>query len=201
MKRIIRFHLPIFAIAALGWLAPAVLSAQQALTWDQVKEKFEAANPALKADALGVDEMKAAEITAFLRPNPAASFTMDQLYPFGAHYDPNVSGTRNRPLSNALTTGSISYLWEREHKRELRLQSAKEGTQIAGSEHEDLERNLLFNLRSAFVADAPGQSGSGTGQGRPGLLRQHHQDQPRPLPRRRHCSDRSGPHRTAARPI
>ena len=95
--------------------------------------------------------MKAAEVTAFLRPNPTASFTMDQLYPFGAHYDPNVPGTRNRPFSDALTTGSISYLWERDHKRDLRLESAKEGTQIARSEHLDLERNLLFNLRSAFV--------------------------------------------------
>jgi len=121
------------------------------LTWDQVKAKFEAANPALRADALGVDEMKAAEITAFLRPNPTASFTMDQLYPFGKHYDPNVPGIRNRPLSNALTTGSVSYLYERDHKRQLRLESAKEGTLIAQSEHINLERNLLFNLRAAFV--------------------------------------------------
>jgi cobalt-zinc-cadmium efflux system outer membrane protein len=151
--------------AALLILVPVLGFAQQAgqdgqaglaqpspaLTWDQVKAKFEAANPVLRADALGVEEMKAAEITAFLRPNPTASFTMDQLYPFGSHYDPNISATRNRPLSNALTTGSISYLYEREHKRQLRLQSAKEGTQIAQSEHINLERNLLFNLRAAFV--------------------------------------------------
>jgi len=116
-----------------------------------VKARFEAANPALRADALGVEEMKAAEITAFLRPNPTASITMDQLYPFGSHYDPNIFRTRYRPLTNALTTGSLSYLYEREHKRNLRLQSAKEGTQIAGSQHEDLERNLLFNLRAAFI--------------------------------------------------
>jgi cobalt-zinc-cadmium efflux system outer membrane protein len=141
------------AIAMLFLLNPVLSSAQQspALSWEQAKAKFEAANPALRADALGVDEMKAAETTAFLRPNPTASFTMDQLYPFGAHYDPNVPGVRNRPLSNALTTGSVSYLWERDHKRNLRLESAKEGTQIAQSEHVDLERNLLFNLRSAFV--------------------------------------------------
>ncbi len=152
MKRIFPF-LPISVAAVLLLLAPGLSSAQQslALTWDQVKAKFEAANPALRADALGVDEMKAAEITAFLRPNPTASFTMDQLYPFGAHYDPNVPGVRNRPLSNALTTGSVSYLYEREHKRDLRLESAKEGTQIAGLQHQDLERNLLFNLRAAFV--------------------------------------------------
>jgi cobalt-zinc-cadmium efflux system outer membrane protein len=138
-------------VAALLILAPALASAQQGLTWEQVKAKFEAANPALKADALGVDEMKAAEITAFLRPNPQLSFTMDQLYPFGSHYDPNVPGTYYRPLSNALTTGSVSYLYEREHKRDLRLQSAKEGTGIAQSEHINLERNLIFNLRAAFV--------------------------------------------------
>jgi len=150
MKRILQ-SLFVPAAASLFVLAPALLAAQQSLTWEQVKAKFEAANPALRADALGVDERKAAEITAFLRPNPTASFTMDQLYPYGSHYDPNVAGVRNRPLSNALTTGSVSYLYERGHKRDLRQQSAKEGTQIAQSEHIDLERNLLFNLRSSFV--------------------------------------------------
>jgi cobalt-zinc-cadmium efflux system outer membrane protein len=138
-------------MAALLLASGLSAAAQENLTWSQAKAKFEAANPALRADALGVDEMKAAEITAFLRPNPSASFTMDQLYPFGAHYDPNLPGSRYRPFSNALTTGSISYLYEREHKRDLRLQSAKQGTQIAQSEHIDLERNLLFNLRSSFV--------------------------------------------------
>ena len=163
MKRIFPF-LPIFAVAALLFFAPSLAFSQPshsqqaapaqpglALSWEQVKARFEAANPALRANALGVDEMKAAEITAFLRPNPTVAFSMDQLYPFGAHYDPNVHGTDNRPLSDALTTGSVSHLYEREHNRQLRLESAKEGTQIAGSQHEDLERNLLFNLRSAFV--------------------------------------------------
>jgi hypothetical protein len=37
-------------------------------------------------------------------------------------------------------------------ERELRLQSAQEGTQIAASQHADLDRNLLFSLRSQFVA-------------------------------------------------
>jgi len=124
---------------------------QQALTWDQLKARFEASNPALKADALGVDELKAQEITAYLRPNPTATLLLDQTYPFGSHYDPNVPGSYYRPLSDGLTTGNVSYLHERDHKRELRLESAKEGTQIGQSLHQDLERNLLFNLRSAFV--------------------------------------------------
>jgi len=47
-------------------LAPAMTHAQtgtQALTWEQVKAKFETVNPALRADQMGVDELKAAEIT------------------------------------------------------------------------------------------------------------------------------------------
>lgn len=121
------------------------------LTWGEVKSKFIAVNPVLKSDQANVDEMKAEEITAYLRPNPQLSMTLDQTYPFGPHYDPNGPGTYYRPLSDALTTGSISYLHERDHKRELRLQSAQEGMQISVSQHEDLTRNMLFTLRSAFV--------------------------------------------------
>jgi cobalt-zinc-cadmium efflux system outer membrane protein len=120
-----------------------------ALTWEQVKAKFEAANPALKADALGVDEMKAAEITAFLRPNPGIGLSSDGLQ-IAPHTLPG-QGTHWLPLTGDQLVPSINYLHERDHKRELRLQSAKEGTQIAGSQHEDLERNLLYDLRSQFI--------------------------------------------------
>ena len=51
----------------------------------------------------------------------------------------------------ALPSGTITYLHEREHKRELRRDSAKEATGIAVSQQSDLERNLLFTLRTAFV--------------------------------------------------
>jgi cobalt-zinc-cadmium efflux system outer membrane protein len=45
----------------------------------------------------------------------------------------------------------VSYLHERAHKRELRTESAKKATAIGVSQQQDLERNLLFNLRGAFV--------------------------------------------------
>jgi outer membrane protein, heavy metal efflux system len=116
----------------------------QPLTWDQVKAKFEAANPVLKSDALNVDELKAEEVTAYLRPNPQFTLGADgtQIAPHEGIWRPT-SGTQVQP--------NFSYLHERDHKRELRLQSAKEGTQIGGSLHEDLERNMVFSLRSAFV--------------------------------------------------
>jgi len=123
--------------------APAP-SAQSGFTWDQIKSKFEAANPSLKADALNVDEMKAQEITAYLRPNPQFTLSADgtQIAPYQGVWKPT-TGTQVSP--------NFSYLHERDHKRELRLESAKEGTQIATSQHQDLDRNLLFNLRSAFI--------------------------------------------------
>jgi cobalt-zinc-cadmium efflux system outer membrane protein len=132
--------------------AQAAASNPNGLSWDDIKAKFEAQNPNLKADALNVDEMRAQEITAHLRPNPTASILLDQTYPFAKHYDPNTGHDVYRPFGDALTTGNISYLHEREGKRELRTESAKEGTAIAASQHADLERNLLFNLRSQFVA-------------------------------------------------
>jgi cobalt-zinc-cadmium efflux system outer membrane protein len=125
-------------------LTPAFAPAQQALTWDQVKAKFEAVSPVLKADAANVDEMKAEEITAFLRPNPQFSLLADgtQIVPHDGAFTP-FRGTYEEP--------SFSYLHERDHKRELRLKSAQEGTGITQSQHIDLERNLIFGLRSAFV--------------------------------------------------
>ncbi len=101
--------------------------AQQGLTWDQVKAKFEAVNPALVPTALNVDEMHAEEITANLSAQPAA-LTVSQ---DGTQIVPN-SGIW-QPLKGTYVVPTLSYLHERDHKRELRLESAKEGTRIAAS--------------------------------------------------------------------
>jgi outer membrane protein, heavy metal efflux system len=124
-------------------ITPAVF-AQQPLDWDQVKARFIASNPALKADADNVDEMKAEEITAYLRPNPQLTMLADgtQITPHNGAWQPT-KGTYEQP--------NFSYLHERDHKRELRLESAQEGTRITQSQHEDLQRNMIFALRTAFV--------------------------------------------------
>lgn len=130
--------------AALFTFCTGHTLAQQALTWEQVKAKFETANPAMKADQIGVDELRAAEVTAYLRPNPTFTLGADgtQIAPHEGIWRPT-SGTQVQP--------NISYLHERDGKRELRLKSAREGTGIGESQHADLERNMLFSLRSAFV--------------------------------------------------
>jgi cobalt-zinc-cadmium efflux system outer membrane protein len=118
--------------------------AQKALTWQEVRGKFETTNPTLRAGRIGIEESRSQEITAYLRPNPTLNLIADQIDPF-------TSGPPHGPFAYFLTVGSGSYLLERRHKRELRLESAQAATKIAISNQADLDRTLLFNLRMAFV--------------------------------------------------
>lgn len=115
----------------------------RALTWQETQAEFKIRNPTLLAGQASVDESRADEITAHLRPNPSLTFTADSLAILT--YNPF------RPFANLIPSGSVDYLHEREHKRELRLASAQQATGIAVSTQADLERNLMYNLRDAFV--------------------------------------------------
>jgi len=141
MKRLsgrLSFGLFLAAVSASsGW-------AQKALTWQEVRDKFEQANPSLRAGQIGVDESRAQEITAFLRPNPNLAVTVD-----GIQITPSQGVWR--PLAGATESPNVSYLHERRHKRELRLESAQDATKIAVSGQSDLERTLVFELRNAFT--------------------------------------------------
>ena len=132
------------AMVLAAGLIPVVAFAQTPLTWQQIVEKFETTNPTMKANQLNIDESRAAEITAYLRPNPDFSQSADgfQVHSNSGEY---------RPFSGVVTTPGISYLHEREHKRELRRDQAKESTAIAETTYLDQARGLLFNLQTAFV--------------------------------------------------
>jgi len=131
------------AILMLGSVTTPAL-AQNALTWQQIEDKFEAANPTLKAAKDNIDESRAEEVTAYLRPNPDFTISADgtQIAPYQGAW---------RPFSGTFFSPAVSYLHERRHKRELRLESARETTAVTQSTYFDQERNLLFTLRSAFV--------------------------------------------------
>jgi len=126
----------------LGWGVKA--GAQQALTWEQVRNRFENNNPTLQAGQFSISESKAQEITAYLRPNPNFTATADQIDPFPG-------GPPHGPFAYFLPVASVNYLHERQRKRELRLESAQKATAIATSDQADLERTLIFTLRGAFV--------------------------------------------------
>ena len=141
MRRIHLRCLTLYLLLCLGRRA----SAQEPWTWENVRARFEQSNPTLQADKLSVDESKAEEITAYLRPNPQLTLSAD-----GTQIAPHKDVWR--PFAGTFESPSVSYLHERRHKRELRLESAKKATLIAESSHADLERILLFNLRGAFVS-------------------------------------------------
>jgi outer membrane protein, heavy metal efflux system len=127
-----------------GCVAKVAL-AQKTMTWQEVREEFERSNPTLRAAQIGIDESRAEEVTAFLRPNPDLTLDIDQIDFFSNN--PN----HYRPFAFAEPFVSVSYLHERRRKRELRLESAQKATIVAQSQLADQERTLVFNLRNAFV--------------------------------------------------
>ena len=136
-----RFRRGVFLLAFVVTMVAGRAEAQNSLTWDEVRAKFEANNPMLRAGQIGIDESKAAEVTAYLRPNPQLSVNVDQI------------GNTSQGSAFSATTllAAVNYLHERQHKRELRLESAQKATGIAVSGQADLERSLLYMVRSGFV--------------------------------------------------
>jgi outer membrane protein, heavy metal efflux system len=140
----------LIVLAACSGAAAAQLPAQvppstpQVWSWNTVKDKFELNNPTLLAGQLNIDELKAEEITANLRPNPQFTLTADgtQIVPYHGVWE---------PFAGTFVSPAVSQLFERRHKRGLRYEVAKEGSDIGVAQQSDLERTLLFNLRSAFV--------------------------------------------------
>lgn len=133
-----------FFILAFSMCISAAAQTQAPLTWHQVRRQFEQNNPQLQAGDLSISESRAEEITAYLRPNPQLDLSTDgtQLVPYKQVW---------QPFRGTVDVATLSYLHERNHKRELRRQSAQQGTAIAVSSQADLMRTLLFSLRSAFV--------------------------------------------------
>jgi cobalt-zinc-cadmium efflux system outer membrane protein len=127
---------PLFLICLAG-----AGTAGEPLTWQQVRTRFIAVNPTLLAGRLGIEESKAQEITAYLRPNPFFTASTDYIHPTRSH----------GALDDAQPSVSVSYLIERANKRGLRLETAQKGTAVASSQLVDQERTLLFALRSAFI--------------------------------------------------
>lgn len=134
LRRTLVYFLPLLALPAF---------AQKPLSWEEVRERFRSNNPSLLAGETFVDENRANEVTAGLRPNPQLAFTVDQWKLF--------SGDPYRPLGAAQSIAQVSQLIERRNKRGLRVESAKLATSISGTDLADLERQLLFALRDAFV--------------------------------------------------
>ena len=147
-----------FEHSSRGWglccclLACTTAGAQpRNFSWEEVRDKFKQNNPTLRAAQIGIDESRAQEITAFLKPNPNLTGGLDQINFFSTQTPPSGGSPAYSPFAYAFPSGSLTYLYERRHKRDLRLESAQKGTAVAISQYADQERGLLFTLRAAFV--------------------------------------------------
>jgi cobalt-zinc-cadmium efflux system outer membrane protein len=144
MKKHLWKYFAVLAMLPCCALAQTPAPAPTLLTWEQVRQRFEQNNPTLRAGQIGIDESKAQEITAFLRPNPNFTLSTDgtQIARYKGVWQP-FTGTQFASI--------FSYLHERQRKRELRLESQQKATGIAVSGQADLDRTLVFALRMAFV--------------------------------------------------
>jgi cobalt-zinc-cadmium efflux system outer membrane protein len=134
----------VLSLTSAAAFAQNTQSQPNALTWQQVQQRFEFGNPSLLAGQIGIEESRAQEITADLRPNPTLGLTADQINPFPG-------GPPHSDLGFLLSVATVNYLHERRHKRELRLESAQDATKISIAGQADLQRTLLFTVRQAFI--------------------------------------------------
>ena len=140
----------ILASAVALFLLPGGTAAGQNTTLislDQAIDLALAHNHSLKANRTLILQNQAQEITANLRPNPTLGVDT-QFIPFFSPQD--FSGT-NLDQTQQFDIG-IGYLFERGHKRQHRLQAARDQTAVTRAQVTDAERTLAFNVGQQFVS-------------------------------------------------
>ena len=141
-----------------GQGAPAAAPAQPAnpapapavsITLEQAINLAFTHSPTLRAAETAIQQAQAEEITANLRPNPVISGDSLFLPIFGNPPGSNSSSTLDELSEFDL---GASYLIERGHKRQHRLQAARDVTTQTRSQVLDTRRTLAFNVAQQFIA-------------------------------------------------
>jgi cobalt-zinc-cadmium efflux system outer membrane protein len=139
-KAILLFALGVQTVAAQQSPPSVRIDLEQAI------QMAVAHNHSLKAARTQIQQSEAEEITAALRPNPV--FTYDDLYvPI---FNPGQFSANYLDSTTEFDLG-ISYMIERGHKRQARIQAAKDQTSVTRSQVSDTERGLTFNVAQQFV--------------------------------------------------
>src|ERR1700721_1568568 len=143
-------YLRIFALAAI-FLLPLVgaVTAQNTtlISLDQAIDLALAHNHSLRATRTLLLQNLAQEITANLRPNPTLGAD-SQFVPF---FSPQDFSGSNLNETQQFDIG-IGYLFERGHKRQRRLQAARDQTAVTRAQVSDAERTLSFNVGQQCVS-------------------------------------------------
>src|SRR5579863_4195699 len=140
----------LFAAAVTLFLLPLGTAAGQNTTLislDQAIDLALAHNHSIKAARTQILQNQAQEITANLRPNPTLGADT-QFVPF---FSPQDFSGDNLNETQQFDVG-IGYLFERGHKRQRRLQAARDQTAVTRAQVADAERTLAFNVGQQFVS-------------------------------------------------
>jgi cobalt-zinc-cadmium efflux system outer membrane protein len=117
------------------------------ISLDQAIELALAHNHALIATRTLIFQNQAQEITANLRPNPVLGADA-QFIPI---FSPSDFSKDDLDLAQQFDLG-LSYLFERGHKRQSRLEAARDQTAVTRAQVTDAERTLTFNVGQQFVS-------------------------------------------------
>jgi outer membrane protein, heavy metal efflux system len=126
--------------------APGSKPPSTQITLEQAITLALANSPTLLATRTTVPQSQAQELTARLRPNPVLSW--DAL--FIPIFSPG-NFSENFVNNVQQFDVGIGYLIERGHKRQARLQAARDATAVTQSQVYDAERALTFNVAQQFV--------------------------------------------------
>ena len=128
------------------WLTAGAHAQTTMITQEEAINLALAHNHALLATRTQIGQSEAMEVTANLRPNP--TFGADtQFIPI---FDPSQFTLDNLNVTQQFDIG-ITYLFERGHKRQRRLQAARDATAVTRSQVSDSERMLIFNVSQEFI--------------------------------------------------
>jgi outer membrane protein, heavy metal efflux system len=117
------------------------------ISLDQAIDLALAHNHSIRATRTLILQNQAQEITANLRPNPTLEAD-SQFVPF---FSPQDFSGENLNETQQFDIG-IGYLFERGHKRQRRLQAARDQTAVTRAQVTDAERTLAFNVGQQFVS-------------------------------------------------
>jgi cobalt-zinc-cadmium efflux system outer membrane protein len=117
------------------------------ISLDQAIDLALAHNHSIKATRTLIFQNQAQEITANLRPNP----TLGADTQFVPVFNPQDFSGENLNEIQQFDIG-IGYLFERGHKRQRRLQAARDQTDVTRAQVTDAERILAFNVGQQFVS-------------------------------------------------
>ena len=103
-------------------------------------------SPALAAARTQIPQSQAQEVTAAIRPNPILSW--DAL--FLPVFNPKTI-TLNYLNNTAEYDASVGYTIERGHKRQARVEAARDATAVVRAQVDDNVRTLRFNVAQQFI--------------------------------------------------